>query len=148
MEENGTKVLSKQQPQLPKKIIIPEEIDLEFEQFHEYGPKMSEAHIFNELKQTNREDESPLEIESLPAVTNILKETAEGQAIKLIYQKDCNKYSQEECFIELKDNKLCLFEAGSIEGKLIHEFEFPHGAEYRFDEKSDEKRMIITDIKG
>jgi len=50
MEENGTKVLSKQQPQLPKKIIIPEEIDLEFEQFHEYGPKMSEAHIFNELK--------------------------------------------------------------------------------------------------
>jgi hypothetical protein len=41
-----------------------------------------------------------------------------------------------------------LFEGGSRQGRLICEFEFPNGAEYQFNEKSDEKRLIITDKTG
>jgi hypothetical protein len=41
-----------------------------------------------------------------------------------------------------------LYEGGSREGYIIWEFEFPDGAEYQFNEKSDEKRLIITDKTG
>jgi hypothetical protein len=44
-------------------------------------------------------------IESPPAVTKILKETAEGPAKILKYWKDSNEYSEEDCFI-LLDNEM------------------------------------------
>jgi hypothetical protein len=43
---------------------------------------------------------------------------------------------------------LQLFGGKYGQGRLISEFEFPNGAEYQFNEKSDEKRLIITDKTG
>jgi hypothetical protein len=48
----------------------------------------------------------------------------------------------------LINEKLSLHEGESTEGQMLDEFEFPHGAEYRFTENSDEKILIITDKKG
>jgi hypothetical protein len=74
--------------------------------------------------------------------------TIEGEAQKLIFKDIRNEDAKEACFIELRDQKLYLHAGGSKEGKIIHEFEFPHGAEYRFNDYSYEKRLIITDKKG
>ena len=100
MEENGTRVPSQPQPKLQQKVIVPEAIDFDIEQAHEEGPKIDQPDILNEPQQTKREDESPLV--TLPAVTKILKETAEGPAKILKYQKNRNEYSEEDCFILLK----------------------------------------------
>jgi hypothetical protein len=48
----------------------------------------------------------------------------------------------------LENQILSLHRGESKEAKTLHQFEFPNGAEYRFDEDSDEKRLIITDKKG
>jgi hypothetical protein len=48
----------------------------------------------------------------------------------------------------LKEQMLSLHEGESKEGETLHQFEFPNGAKYRFNENSDEKRLIITDNLG
>jgi hypothetical protein len=87
-------------------------------------------------------------IESLPAVTKILKETVDGTAKILEYLEDRNEYSEKDCCILLYNMMLYLFEKEPNQDRLISEFEFPNGAEYQFNEKSDEMRLIITDKSG
>ena len=50
-------------------------------------------------------------------------------------------------FIVLNQQQLSLYKGDSKEGELLHEFSFPHGADYRFI-SFDEESLIITDNSG
>jgi hypothetical protein len=68
--------------------------------------------------------------------------------VKRLNEED-NLY-EDGFFIVLEDQMLSVHEGESKEGELLHQFEFPDGdgAEYSFDESSDEKILIISDIEG
>jgi hypothetical protein len=55
MDDNGTKLLSKQQPPLPSNRILPECVDAEIYQLIEYGCK-SEPPKFDDFDGTQRQE--------------------------------------------------------------------------------------------
>ena len=139
MDEKSTKVLSQPQPSLPPNIIIPQRIDFELEKVNWDDSKIGEAHLFNELEQADRENESSPVIETHPAVTKVLNKTLKGEAKIIFYSKDRNEYSEEFCIIELEVSRLTLHRK---EG--LRQFDFPDGPEYTFIENSDEKSAQRT----
>jgi hypothetical protein len=64
MDDNGTKVLPKKLPPLPANQILPKEIDNDVAH-SEGGPESEVPHV-NEIKETQRSEQAPPVIETLP----------------------------------------------------------------------------------
>ena len=117
MDDNGTKVLSKQHPPVPPNRVIPEMTDVEFQQLIEDRSK-SEAPKFDDFEGIQRQELAPLVKEILQTVIPKVEKTIEGMVLR--YNEQNDQYYEGEYFIVINQQHLSLHEGGSKEGKLLH----------------------------